>query len=210
MPNLPPIDHRHRIGVICEGNEDYAYFERLTQLHVWDAQYESCLINAKSASNIPARYQHDFQNNRYELLLVFCDTDKAPYREYQQIKQKINRFHDSCAADHAIIFANPCTMQIILAHFGDATLKNQSKKTNASVIAQLTGIANYDAHDTQIRAVCQQIFHKSYPDMKVRVQAMNRPDTEPGSTNFGVFLDRFEQSDDRWIAQLTRMIMGDE
>ena len=37
-------------------------------------------------------FQNEFQNDRYEIILVFCDTDKEPYREYSQIKEKINRF----------------------------------------------------------------------------------------------------------------------
>ena len=45
-------------------------------------------INAKSASNIFARYQDAYNNDAYEVILVFCDTDKAPYREYSQIKNK--------------------------------------------------------------------------------------------------------------------------
>ena len=70
-----------------------------------------------------------YANDTYELILVFCDTDKEPYREYAQIKKKINQFLSKTkASDKLIIFANPCTMQIILSHFGDVSLKNQEKK----------------------------------------------------------------------------------
>ena len=92
MSRPPVLDRRHKICVICEGYEDYAYFMRLLELHVWSDKYDFHPINAKSASNIPSRFQDAYQNDRYELILVFCDTDKEPYREYSQIKSKINHF----------------------------------------------------------------------------------------------------------------------
>lgn len=55
-----------------------------------------------------------YQNGSYDVVLVFCDTDKKPYEQYADIKHKINEFHGvDHAADHVIIFGNPCTMQII-------------------------------------------------------------------------------------------------
>ena len=49
------------------------------------------------------------------------------------------------AAEKLIIFANPCTMQIILSHFGDVSLSSQSKRVNAPIIERLTGVKDYDA-----------------------------------------------------------------
>lgn len=132
MSALPPVRNRHNVCVICEGYEDYHYFKRLIDLNVWDSTYSFSLINVKSASNIPARFQNEYQNDRYEIILIFCDTDKAPYREYAQVKAKINRFLGKRkAAEKVILFANPCTMQIMLLHFGDISLKNQGKKQTA-------------------------------------------------------------------------------
>ena len=85
MSKLPPISRRNKICVICEGNEDYEYFQRILQLNVWDDSYDFILINAKSASKIPARFQDVYQNDRYELILVFCDTDKYPYFVFKEI-----------------------------------------------------------------------------------------------------------------------------
>lgn len=92
MSTLPPIRRKHRICVICEGYEDYHYFNRLIALNLWDDSYSFTTINAKSSSNIPARFQNEYQSDRYEIILVFCDTDKGPYREYTLVKDKINRF----------------------------------------------------------------------------------------------------------------------
>ena len=209
MGKLPPIGaKRHKVCIICEGNEDYSYMQRLVQLNVWDPVYDFQLINSKSASNIFARYQDAYNNDRYEIILVFCDTDKHPYREFTQIRQKLNAFHGNkrTAAEKLIIFANPCTMQIILLHFGNVSLTNQGKKTNAAIIQQLTGIPNYDAHAEQIKAMCDKIFRRSYQDMRQRVTQINQPYTVSGSTNFIIHLERFEQADVKWIREINEAL----
>ena len=77
----------HLFYETMEGNEEYEYFERLKALKVWDAQYEIISDNAGGNGNIPARYQDSYQNGSYELVLVFCDTEKKPYEQYEYIKR---------------------------------------------------------------------------------------------------------------------------
>lgn len=205
MAKLPNIQRKHKICVICEGNEEFFYFEKLTNIAVWSDVYEFYLFNAKSASNIPAIYTDKFQNNNYEVVLIFCDTDKAPYREYSLVKKKIREFHGNktAAPRKIIMFANPCTMQIILSHFDDIQLTNQGKKTNADIIEKLTGVKNYDAHIEQIEEICRQVLHRNYPDMRERVSKINSDDTVSASTNFIVFLEKFESDDTKWISKLS-------
>ena len=212
MARLPSIQRKHRICVICEGDEDFYYFKKLTNIAVWNDVYEFCMFNAKSASNIPAMYMDKYQNNHYEAVLIFCDTDKTPYREYTLIKKKIREFHGdkNAAPGRIIIFANPCTMQIVLSHFGDVRLTNQGKKTNADVIEALTGVKNYDAHTDQIEEICKQVLHRNYPDMRGRVSGMNEPDTVSGSTNFFPFLKIFESDDIKWIGKLSKYLVEGE
>lgn len=211
MTKLPALDKKHKVCVICEGYEDEAYFNRLLELCVWSSAYEFSLLNAKSASNIPPMFQDTFQNDRYEIILVFCDTDKYPHREYVQIKKKINDFlNKQKAASRLIIFANPCTMQIILSHFGDVSLKTQSKHANAGEIEKWTGVKDYDAHEDQIKMICSKIFRRSYAAMKQRVAAINFSDTTLCSTNFSVFLERFENEDTKWISAIQKYLREKE
>lgn len=96
MPNkLPTFFDKHKICMICEGNEEYAYLMRLKELKVWNEQYEIILVNACGNGNIPARYQDRYQNgsDALALVLVFCDTEKKPYEQYEDIMRKINEFH---------------------------------------------------------------------------------------------------------------------
>ena len=104
LTNLPKIFDKHRICIICEGNEEYAYLSRLNDLKVWNEQYGFSFINAGGNGNIPARYQDRYQNGSDELVLVFCDTEKKPHEQYQDIKHKINDFHGmSYAANEVVI-----------------------------------------------------------------------------------------------------------
>lgn len=208
MSNLPPISNKHKVCVICEGFEDLHYFKRLVDLNVWSSSYEFILINAKSASNIFACYQDAYNNDRSEVVLVFCDTDKYPYREYRQLKKKINDFHNKeSASGKIVIFANPCTMQIILLHFGDVFLKNQGKKTNASIIEELTGVKGYDAHEEQIKEICGKIFfQRTYAKMKERIELINFKDDVSGSTNFIDFINKFENENFIWIKDINKYL----
>ena len=45
MPNkLPKFFDNHKICIICEGNEEYEYLNRLKNLKVWNEQYDICLL----------------------------------------------------------------------------------------------------------------------------------------------------------------------
>lgn len=107
------------------------------------------------------------------------------------------------------MYANPCTMQIILMHFADSVqLSSQSKKTNAQQIAKLTGVENYDAHAAQIDAICGQLRRSNYDKMRERLKTITAPDTVVPSTNFGEFLDRFHSSDPKWIEEINNRLHG--
>ena len=185
MPNkLPKFLDNHKICIICEGNEEYEYLKRLKILKVWNEQYDISLVNAGGNGNIPARYQDRYQNGADELVLVFCDTEKKPHEQYEDIKRKINEFHGvDNAADEVIIFGNPCTMQIISKHWTDENLKSPAKPVNAPLIKEYTGVENYK-------------------DMSQRVRKLDSDDSVTGSSNFGKFIKLFESDDSSWIEEI--------
>lgn len=126
---LPAFLNKCRVCIICEGDEEYDYLDRLNKIEVWNKAYKVTLDNAGGNGNIPARYQDRYQNGSYDIVLIFCDTEKKPYEQYEDIKQKINEFHGvDHAAEEVIIFGNPCTMQIIIEHWADVKLRTPAKK----------------------------------------------------------------------------------
>lgn len=204
---LPFIPGNHKICIICEGNEEYAYLNRLKNLKVWNEQYDISLVNAGGNGNIPARYQDRYQNGADELVLVFCDTEKKPHEQYEDIKRKINEFHGvDNAADEVIIFGNPCTMQIISKHWTDESLKSPAKKTNGSIIKKYTGVENYKGRADQIQEVMEHVTEENYKDMSQRVRNLESDDSVTGSSNFGRFIKLFEDSDSSWIEEINRFL----
>lgn len=207
MNRLPVLQAKHRICIICEGNEEYRYLLRLIELKIWDSQYAITLDNAKGCGNIPARYQDRIQNGFFDAVLIFCDTDKKPYEQYHDIKRKINEFHGiENVSEDIIVFGNPCTMQIILLHWGDIKLKTQAKKINAPFIEEFTGIIEYKAKESQLDELIKKITADNYFEMRNRIESFSHDDNILGSTNFNMLLNRLESSDDNWIDKLNKKL----
>ena len=207
MNKLPKISDKYKICIICEGNEEYQYLNRLKLLKVWNKQYDISLVNAGGNGNIPARYQDRYQNGADELVLVFCDTEKKPYEQYEDIKRKINEFHGiDNAADEVIMFGNPCTMQIISKHWTNENLKSPAKTVNALLIKKYTGVENYKGRADQIEDIMEYITEENYRDMCQRVKDLELDDSVAGSSNFGKFIRLFESDDSDWISEIGRKL----
>ncbi len=204
---LPKFLDSHRISIICEGNEEYKYLERLNELNVWNKQYEFIMVNAGGNGNIPARYQDRYQNGADELVLIFCDTEKKPHEQYEDIKHKINEFHGvGNAANEIIMFGNPCTMQIISKHWTDKNLKSPAKPVNASLIKEYTGVENYKGRADQIEEIMKYITAENYKTMSKRVSKLQLDDSITGSSNFGKYLKLFESDNCEWIEKINKCL----
>lgn len=200
---LPKFIDKHKICIICEGNEEYEYLNRLKELEVWNEQYDIFLVNAGGNGNIPARYQDRYHNGSDEVVLIFCDTEKKPYEQYEDIKRKINEFHGvENAADEVIMFGNPCTMQIISKHWSNEIIKAPAKSVNAPLIEKYTGVENYKGRADQIQEVMKYVTAENYVDMCRRVNRLDSDDSITGSSNFGKFIKLFECDDSKWIEKI--------
>lgn len=131
---------------------------------------------------------------------VFCDTEKKPYEQYDDIKCKINEFHGlDNAADEAVTFDNPCTMQIIFKHWTDENIKSPAKLVNAPIIKKYAGVENYKARADQVERVMEHVTEENYVDMCGRVRDLEADDLVIGSSNFGKFIKLFKSDDSRRI-----------
>lgn len=204
---LPIFTDKYKICIICEGDEEYDYLNKLNSLKVWNEQYEIILDNADGNGNIPSRYQDRYQNGSFEVVLIFCDTEKKPYEQYEDIKRKINEFHGvDNGADEVVIYGNPCTMQIILKHWADVRLKSPAKKVNAALIKEYTGVENYKGRADQRENIMKHITTENYYNMLARVSQMIDNDASVGSTNFGRFMEFFEGEDVGWIVAINKRL----
>jgi hypothetical protein len=201
---------KKKICIICEGFEEYDYISRLVNLGVWSDVYDFTLVNAESCGNISARYQDRYQSDDYDIVFAFCDTDRRPEEGFELIRTKINRiFGNEIAADKVIIFVNPCTMQVILSHFGDVNLRTQNKKKNNSEIVRLTGLKSdkcYDGCKEHRNFICSKITVENYNEMKKRIAKLSSTYSANPSTNFDYYLNLFENSNTDWIDELNKKI----
>ena len=108
------------------------------------------------------RYQDNYQNGTYDAVFVFCDTEKKPHEQYKDIKTKINNIHGSDVAKYVVIFANPCTMQIILKHWTEQNIKSPAKPVNAPLIEKCTNVVKYKGRKDQIKEIMNKITINSY------------------------------------------------
>ena len=204
MSSRPCIPTKLKVCVICEGKEEIRYFDRLSQLNVWSGKYQFVFKNAKSASKIFPMFQNEYQNDSHAAILIFCDTDKFPYKEFELLKLKMNNMFNSRTSviNKTIIFANPCTMQIVSKHWTDQNITSPAKPVNAPLIKSYTGVEKYKGRGDQIEKVMETITSDNYAEMKGRVMQMPTDDEICGSTNFFELLENLESDDCSWIDEL--------
>lgn len=203
MNKLPQLSQKFKICMLCEGYEETEYMKKILDLKVWNNKYAIGLENAEGNGNIPARYQSIYSSDDYDLVLVFCDTDETPNKIYDVIKEKINKIHGTeNAADLVIIFANPCTMQIILSHFDDVSLVSHVKGDNKALIKKLTDVKQYRANKKQRDEIFNKIDENSYRLMKERIKKISSDDTILPSTNFDKYINNLESTNDSWISDI--------
>lgn len=204
---LPQIFTGIRICIICEGDEEYEYLEKLINLNVWSKEYCFFLENAEGNGNIPARYQDKYQNGSYDLVLIFCDTDQKAYEQYIDIKRKIDEFHGGeNVANQIVIYGNPCTIQIIIEHWDDVVLSSHKKKKNAPIIFDFTGIEGYKGRADQRQDLFSRITKENYRKMQERIKNLPVDDRVEGSTNFGKFIEHFSSDDSNWIQMINKFL----
>lgn len=204
---LPPSKNENKLLIICEGYEEFDYLQRLKNCHVWDKKISVDIKNAKSIDQISAVYSYNFMLGIYKLVVVFCDTEQAPYAQFLSLKAQINSFHGKKkVADHVVFYANPCTLQIILSHFENVRLTSNSKSDNAGIIKKLTGVEDYRATKKQRMAIMEKVTNSNYAVMKQNLSFLSSTsfDAVP-STNILLFFDHLDCGDTKWLNNMEKL-----
>lgn len=206
MGRLPKVKTSNRILIVCEGYEEYDYLNRLKECDVWSHDVSVNLKNAKSIDEIIARYEYEYQNGNYKLIVIFCDTEKEPYTKFLSLREQINEFHGNDASKHIVFFANPCTMQIILSHFSKVSLISNLKSDNAYSIERSTGVKDYKATERQRLSIMNKITKENYADMKRNISSLNIDYKKIPSSNCKFLFDGLEKDPDIWIKSVNQKI----
>lgn len=199
---------KKNILIISEGFEEKPYIDKILSFPNINKKVYRFLpsVNVKGNGKIFARYQYEIQRGFYDLILIFCDADKGS-EQFLSIVHEIGQKFFSAKEQgfHVFIFANPVTLQIVLSHFGDVALSKVSKKANADIVERLTGIQNYDASQEQIAEMISKIHYSSMGDFKERLSSISNSFKDMPSTNFLLFLDRFESDDPSWVDEINEL-----
>lgn len=189
------------IQIIAEGFEEKPYLDKLLEFPNINKIYKFLpVINVKGNGSIVPRYQYLYQQGNSDLILIFCDADKGSEQFFLMVQQIGEQFFENREdALSVFIFSNPVTLQIVLSHFGNVALASGSKKTNASIVEQLTGIKDYDAKDEQIKEMIGKIHYRTLEVAKNNLKCISRNICDVPSTNFLTFLERFENDDMSWV-----------
>ncbi len=155
----------HSICILCEGYEEFDYLTRLKDLNIFSKKYRLDLYNVKSLTSLYPRYTDMYNQNKYHLIIIFCDTERYS-QDFQNLKLKINRFHNNKINDKIIFYGSPNTMQIILSHFTEIKLSKANKTKNQSLIEKLTSISHYNASANQRTELMKKINRNNYQTMK--------------------------------------------
>ena len=198
---------KKNILIIAEGFEEKYYIDKLLSFpNIKKDIYSFAeVINAKSNTKISARYQYEIQRGFYDVILIFCDTDKGS-KQFIDIVNEIGEkfFLDKDKGIEVFIFANPVTLQIVLSHFGEVYLTRVGKKSNAEIVERLTGIKDYDAKQEQIEEMVNKIYYRSMNILKENLNKISQNPKDIPSTNFLTFLNRFESDDTSWIDEIDK------
>jgi hypothetical protein len=212
MGTLPPTLQEKKLRNIClilEGFEEYYYFKRILEFPCFNGTYNVDIRNAKAASNIPSFFQAAYAKNFYEIVFVVCDKDRNP-EQYVNIISKLDDILGPGKAKEIVIFTCPCTLQVILSHFGDVQLTTQAKKAARDDVQRLTDVANYDAHQDQLKTICSKIHYRSYEKMKQRIAQLSTcPDDIP-STNILSLFGYLESQNPQWIDGINERLSAED
>ena len=203
---LPPARPDIRILIICEGYEEYDYMARLHKINVWSHDFGVEIKNAKSIDNIAPMYQYNYSIGSYKLVVIFCDTEKAPYDKFLAMKKRIQDFHNKKSAEDVIFFANPCTMQIILSHFAKVHLMTNEKTKNAPLIDELTGVSEYRATEKQRLSIMNKITAENYSLMKMNIQQLSSNYENIPSSNAIQLFSALDKGNKEFIKMINKKI----
>ena len=194
--------------IIAEGYEEKAYLDKILSFPNIrrDIYRFNAVINSKGSGNIKARYQYYLQNGYYDAILVFCDADCLSESFLRLVDDIGDFFEEKDDAIKVFMFANPVTLQIVLSHFGEIKLSSSGKKTNAPAVELLTGIKNYSAKEEQIKEMIGLIHFDSIKTFKERLKSISNNIRDIPSTNFLLFLERFESENIDWVDEIKKAI----
>ena len=195
-----PSTRKKRIAFIPEGSEEERLLQKYLDLSLFsDVYLFDPPISAGGINNVPAKFHELFSTGVYDGIfpLIDADRDSCHFNEVRTKLKEIVGFDPS----QLIIFTNPCTLQIMLAHLGDDIIKTESKRANHPLVQKNWPLIKkpYGAHKYQLDLICDSLTADNYQDMKRRISKLSTNCRQVPSTSLLAFLEHFESDDASWL-----------
>lgn len=171
--SLPKHKKIKNILIICEGDEELDYLNRLKDLKVFNKNFS--LENAGSISKISSKYIFHDHINDYRNIYVICDAEKEPYSELKKILKETNRKN--------VFFVNPCTLQLQILHFTNDYIRTSDKSKNSKIIKKIFGIDDYRATKDQRDKINKMINEENFNQMIERLKNISKKLEDVPSSN---------------------------
>jgi len=206
---FPNISTSKRVCIVCEGDEEYCYIDKLKDLKLFHHNYSVKPINAKGLTKVFDRYDKTVKNGNYDIIIIFCDTDNAPFEEFRKLQTKLKDYYGKNKVEDLppiVYFGNPCSMQIILSHFDKVKLKSRLKSDNAPLIEKLTGIKNYRAQESDLNSLMNKINVNNFNVMKNNIVNLPADFNITPSTNILTLFKYLECDKTKWINDINKKL----
>jgi len=196
------------ITVLCEGDEEEAYFNSLLNLNIFNSKYVFKLRNVGGAYNLPSFYEAEYAKEEVDAILMLFDVDNPSHETFNYVTKHLMDDYGINIDDvlSFSIFTNPCTMQLYLWHFKDINLKTSNKKELSEelkkVYPRLLAQKSYNAHQYQLRYLMGYIDGNSYSNLKNILKNKSTNYLYNPSTNMLKFLDYFENDNEKFIKEI--------
>lgn len=201
-------NNKLNITVLCEGDEEEAYFNSLLNLNIFNSKYVFKLRNVGGAYNLPSFYEAEYAKEEVDAILILFDVDNPSHATFTYVTKHLMDDYGISLEDvlSFSIFTNPCTMQLYLWHFKDINLNTSNKKELSEELKKiyptLLAQKSYNAHQYQLRYLMGYIDGNSYSNLKNILKNKSTNYLNNPSTNMLKFLDYFEKDNEEFIKEI--------
>ncbi len=199
---------KRKICIICEGHEEKYFMDNLINKIKCYPNYIIESVNAKGNGNLFARYQDRYSQDKDDLVLIFCDTERKPYESFESLVDNLKDNYEISDFNDVICFSNPTTLLLILNCFKKYKLTTKKSSKIKEIVRDIIGIEQYNKKEEKVKAIQSKINKEKIEQLRVNIKELETLDhnTVPG-TNFLLWDSRLSSESYKWIEDLLKNLM---
>jgi hypothetical protein len=197
-----------RVRIVVEGAEEESYLLALKSLNVFSKKLSVSVKSADSISRVLPVFQNEFSSGKYDLVLVYCDTEGQSI-DYKNLKQGLALFFGVKDVSDLLYFGSPETMIVLINHFSLAPqMSIPSDKAAQGRLLRKLGVnfpdKTYQASQAQLEAIHRKITLSNYQTMKMNIAHLPSSDSSLFATNALALWEGLESPSSAWSNALRK------